>query len=285
MSPSRFFLMEAYKSQHPSRLWWCPTGASAFLPIHAAGVYDGDATDCISHYAISSYAPTLQVLLDRPSSNTTSSKFTVVLEPNAPKCTSLPGAEKELKIIQSHIPGESLTILRSPNGFEVMKHLQQSAIVHFACHGVQDSGNPLDSGLIFADGCLTLSEIIRGQDDDNDNVKHVERRMSLAFLSACQTAVGDKSIPDEAMHLAATLLFAGFRGVVGTMGNMQDLDGPKVADTFYEYLFKDFDPNTVPPQTLDLTKAAEALHFAVLKLRKEPGMTFCRWVPFVHYGL
>ena len=66
---------------------------------------------------------------------------------------------------------------------------------------------------------------------------------------------------------------------------MQDLDGPKVADTFYEYLFKDFDPNTVPPRMLDLTKAAEALHFAVLKLRKEPGMTFRRWVPFAHYGL
>ena len=180
-------------------------------------MYDGDATDCISHYTISSYAPTLQVLLDRPSFNTTSSKFTVVLEPNAPKCTSLPGAEKESKIIQSHIPGESLTILRSPHGFEVMEHLQQSAIVHFACHGVNDSDNPLDSGLMLADGRLTLSEIIRGQ-DDNANVKHVERRMSLAFLSACQTAVGDKDMPDEAMHLAATLLFAGFRGVVGTMG-------------------------------------------------------------------
>ena len=44
--------------------------------------------------------------------------------------------------------------------------------------------------------------------------------MSLAFLSACETAKGDSKTPDEAIHLAATLLFqlfAGFRGVVATM--------------------------------------------------------------------
>jgi CHAT domain-containing protein len=40
---------------------------------------------------------------------------------------------------------------------------------------------------------------------------------SLAFLCACETAMGDKQLPDEAIHLGATMLFAGFRGVVATM--------------------------------------------------------------------
>jgi hypothetical protein len=66
---------------------------------------------------------------------------------------------------------------------------------------------------------------------------------------------------------------------------MNDEDGPKIADTFYEYLFKDCNSNSNPPVFPDLTKAAEALHYAVSKLRKEPGMTFKCWVPFVHYGL
>jgi hypothetical protein len=35
----------------------------------------------------------------------------------------------------------------------------------------------------------------------------------------------------------------------------------------------------------DLTRAAEALHLAVAKLREEPNISFKRWVPFVHYGL
>lgn len=32
----------------------------------------------------------------------------------------------------------------------------------------------------------------------------------LAFLSACDTAMGDEKQPDQAVHLASTMLFAGF---------------------------------------------------------------------------
>jgi CHAT domain-containing protein len=39
----------------------------------------------------------------------------------------------------------------------------------------------------------------------------------LAYLSACQTAKGDRNAPDQAVHLAASMLFCGFRSVVGTM--------------------------------------------------------------------
>lgn len=67
--------------------------------------------------------------------------------------------------------------------------------------------------------------------------------------------------------------------------SMNDEDGPQIADTFYEHLFRGCDLGANPPALPDLTKAAEALHFAVKKLRKESGMTFKRWVPFVHYGL
>jgi CHAT domain-containing protein len=94
-------------------------------------------------------------------------------------------------------------------------HLHESSIVHFACHGIQDWRRPLDSGLILTDGRLKLWEIMRGPERDGelDNQKY----MSLAFLSACETAKGNDTMPDETMHLAATLLFAGFPGVVATM--------------------------------------------------------------------
>jgi CHAT domain-containing protein len=94
-------------------------------------------------------------------------------------------------------------------------HLRESAIVHFACHGIQDLKHPLDSGLILTDGRLKVSEIMRRP--ENEKASNVKNTMSLAFLSACETAKGDDTVPDEAMHLAATLLFAGFRGVVATM--------------------------------------------------------------------
>lgn len=74
---------------------------------------------------------------------------------------------------------------------------------------------PLDSGLILTDGRLKVSEIMRRP--ENDNTFDLKKYMSLAFLCACETAKGDETVPDEAMHLASSLLFAGFRGVVATM--------------------------------------------------------------------
>jgi CHAT domain-containing protein len=39
----------------------------------------------------------------------------------------------------------------------------------------------------------------------------------LAYLSACETAKGDERAPDQAVHLAASMLFCGFRSVIATM--------------------------------------------------------------------
>ena len=85
--------------------------------------------------------------------------------------------------------------------------LESASLTHFACHGSQDLINPLDSALHLSDGDLKVSKIME---------QHMPTA-SLAFLSACETAKGDEKTPDEAIHLASTMLFTGFRGVVGTM--------------------------------------------------------------------
>jgi CHAT domain-containing protein len=79
-------------------------------------------------------------------------------------------------------------------------------ILHLACHGIQDS-EPLKSALQLQDGRLTIEDIMRL------DLPHAV----LAYLSACQTAKGDRKVPDQAVHLAASMLFCGFRSVVGTM--------------------------------------------------------------------
>lgn len=40
---------------------------------------------------------------------------------------------------------------------------------------------------------------------------------SLAFISACETAMGDEKLPDEAMSLGASFLFSDFRSVIATI--------------------------------------------------------------------
>ncbi|KAJ7689622.1 hypothetical protein B0H17DRAFT_1295277 [Mycena rosella] len=94
-----------------------------------------------------------------------------------------------------------------------------------------------------------------------------------------RTATGDINLEEESVHLAAGMLLAGYRGVIATMWTIGDNDAPQVAGDVYEHLVQ-----TSPP---DSTRAAEALHLAVRKLRDEAGgkKSFFHWVPFIHLGV
>jgi hypothetical protein len=202
------------KSANPSKLWWCPTGPLIFLPIHAAGIYSGTDTDYISQYVVSSYSPTLTALLDRPAKTLPPLKMTAMMEstPTNPNLFALADAPAELTAIKTRVPKQWLTTVGDSDSATVQRaldRLRTSTIIHFACHGIQHPQNPLDSGLELADGRVKVSDIMR----ETQSLKG----MSLAYLAACETGKGDKDIPDESMHLAATLLFAGYSGVVATM--------------------------------------------------------------------
>jgi CHAT domain-containing protein len=103
----------------------------------------------------------------------------------------------------------------------------------------------------------------------------------LAFLSACETAMGDQTLPEESVHLTSAMLAAGFPSVIGTMWAIADEDAPKVAQTFYETVFREgFQSEWKKP-----LNAAYALHEALKCLREDVGEDeFDRWVPFVHFG-
>jgi len=144
--------------------------------------------------------------------------------------------------------------------------------VHFACHGIQDVSEPLKSGVHLHNGRLELLEIMRQQISNPD----------LAFLSACQTSKGDLKLSEEVVHLAAGMLAAGYRGVVGTMWNISDMHGPGFAMEFYKYLLTE-----KGSEGLDSTRAAYALDYAVKKVRESLGdddAALLTWVPYVHFG-
>ncbi|KAF7351946.1 hypothetical protein MVEN_01156600 [Mycena venus] len=209
--------------------------------------------------------------------------MTALIQPVTPNASSLPETKEELRMIEKNVPKEWLTSLGGPDApaatVEIaLPHLRESSIVHFACHGTQDLENPVDTGLLLADGRLKLSKLMW-------NSSHQGQNMRMAFLSACETAKGDPTVPDEAMHLASTMLFLGFRGVVATMWTIKDYDGPTIVETFYRELFAGCNATAAPQSLPDLTKSARALHAAVTKLRADPKVPFHRWAPFVHYGL
>jgi CHAT domain-containing protein len=97
-------------------------------------------------------------------------------------------------------------IVSTPEGAAAA--LPSATLVHIACHGLQDPEEPLESAFYLGDdGALSVSDLM----------KLDLKGAYLAFLSACETAKGDRAQSDQAIHLAATMLFVGFKSVVATM--------------------------------------------------------------------
>jgi CHAT domain-containing protein len=180
----------------------------------------------------------------------------------------LRAVEPEVKKVISTVKNFAIEFLTGEQATidAVKLQLQNCSWVHLACHGKQDLIEPTKSCLLLHGHNLELETILR---------------MSLpnaqfVFLAACQTAMGDAVLVNESFHLGGALLAAGFRGAVGTLWSMHDVDGPLVAKSFYSYLVRD----GRRPQISD---AAEALHHAVLELRAK-NIPHERWIPFIHMG-
>ena len=193
------------------RIWWCPTGAFSFLPLHAAGIYTGaeNGGTTVAEFAVSSYAPTISTLLT-PHVPVDRLKVVAVIVPKTEAgLRPLPATEKELQIMSKHVPKNSLNSLvgLKTSIDDVLFELATATVAHFACHGVQHFTNPLDSALLLYRDRLTVSKLMQNQ----------IQNASLVFLDACFTAAGSQELPDEAIHLASAMLFVGFRGAIATL--------------------------------------------------------------------
>jgi CHAT domain-containing protein len=251
-----------------------------FLPVHAAGCYDAQHSQPghkVSDYVVSSYVPTLSILAPSPNPDVAPSgdlRLLAVRQPPSDGLSRLPGVSTELEHIREVIrnsPSTRTALLESSVGTveEVLTLMKESDWVHFACHGIQDATSPTMSGLCLADRRrLKISDIIALSRPHG----------GLAFLSACQTAMGEERLSDEAIHIAAGMLFAGYGGVIGTMWSISDKLAPDVARDVYKQLFRD---GTRP----DYREAARALHGAIERLRDSAKAPFVTWLPFIHVGL
>ncbi|KAI0085868.1 TPR-like protein [Irpex rosettiformis] len=263
---------------------WCPTGPLVFLPLHAAGIYDklevgmGDAQiTTLADVAVSSYTPTIQALL-RPRSQSSKyshgtgyPKILAVAEPNADGHTPIPETEEEVEVIRSIFPNSTTTCVRDEATIStVSENMETHDWVHLACHGIQNYSDSTKSAFILHGGKkMELSTLVP------KSLPNAE----LAVLSACQTATGNESLSEEAVHLAAAMLSVGYRSIIGTMWSISDDSGPTVSKKFYNILRKQIEAG-------DELRPAYALHESIKGLRNELGEdSFIEWVPFVHFGI
>ncbi|KZV76167.1 TPR-like protein [Peniophora sp. CONT] len=259
---------------------WCPTGPLTQLPLHAAGVYDSlqERQPRVYDFVVSSYIPSLSALLRcrQASRNQTSQpNVLVIAQPATPGLTRLPGTRDECARLRTVLQHTASTLLEHEQAVvaRTQAAMREHPWVHLACHGMQDTKDPTQSAFALYDGRLTLSALM-GTTAEN---------AELAFLSACQTAVGDEKVPEEAVHLAAGMLAVGFKGVVATMWSIGDAEAPVVVEAYYRKLLELRGSDSIQSGH---TGAAYALHEASKVLRDHVGeQNFVKWAPFVHFGV
>ncbi|GAA4468531.1 CHAT domain-containing protein [Phytohabitans houttuyneae] len=260
------------------RIWWCPTGPLAMLPLHAAGYHDPNDKApgrAVLDRVVSSYTTTVRALAraliddsqppaapQRPNE-----KLLVVALGRTPGQPQLPNVDRERDLLATVFPAERLTLLEGP---AATVHAVQDALgshtwAHLSCHGSQEPTSPSRGGLVLYDGRLTVADLTAGGSQGE-----------FAFLSACKTAMGGTRVADEMITVAAALQYAGRRHVIATLWSVWDTAAANVAEDVYARLVSRGD--------LRPGQSAEALHHSVRRQRDRDPYRPSVWAPFIHIG-
>lgn len=259
------------------RVWWCPVGLLAYLPLHAAGHHEDLADDSprrgaprtVLDRVVSSYTATVRGLARaRERRAGPGMRTAIVAVPDAPGAGPLEGAATEAELLTGLVPGAD--VLPHPTRSTVLAALPHHQVAHFACHSEPHRTDPWRGRLILRDhrtDPLTVADIGALRLDGG-----------LAFLSACNTTLTAPRLADEALHMTGAFQLAGYPHVVGTQWPVADRAAHQLATDFYARLTAG---GTAPP---DPALSPEALHHATRRLRADYPVTPTVWAAHTHTG-
>ena len=161
-------------------------------------------------------------------------------------------------------------MLTHPTRGTVLAALPSHRVAHFACHGYVNWDNPAASRLLLYDhhtAPLAVADISARQ-----------LTGGLAYLSACDTAVTNPTLTNEAVHITAAFHLAGYQHVIGTLWPINDTVARDLACDVYRHLTQH---GTTPP---DISRTAQALHDATRRLRARYPATPTLWAAHTHTG-
>jgi phage shock protein A len=256
------------------RIWWCPTGHLAMLPIHAAGHYDPDGQGpCAIDRVISSYTTTLTALArarhaaDTDPDPGRSRRLRAISVPEIDGAPALRYTDLELAAVSPWIPAQRPPLVGDQVTIDsVYSSLHEYDWLHIACHGTPPIPNKQPAQLYLSNNVLTVNRV----------AWETAVNSELAYLSGCHTAAGSFTDPDEAEHMAGAFQATGYQHVIGTLWGAADRTAAAVASDFYHALATD--KGSGPP------RVASALHQAIRACKHaHPKQPFL-WAPFVHLG-
>jgi CHAT domain-containing protein len=189
----------------------------------------------------------------------------IAIMPKTRNYSKLPRANTEAMKVSKHTNSHfELDLVKvSPSKETLRTAMVGKAFVHFVCHGKSNEEDPSSSSLILKDGELTVAEISQMP----------IARGSLAYLSACQTALSrTPKLEDEVITLTSAFQVAGFARVVGTLWNADDETACQVAEEFYAKLEG------------NIARSVEALDQAVLLQRRKNPDEPSLWASYIYTG-
>ena len=203
-------------------VWWIPTGPLSKFPLHAAGRHTKGSSETVLDRVMSSYSSSVKAIIHsrrRPFISSTSAQVLLVAMEHTLGNSRLPFAKKEIAMLSGMCKLMAFDPIEpGRRKQDIVSHLPQCKIFHFAGHGHTDEDDPSKSHLLLEDGkndplmVATLLEM---------NIR--ERSPFLAYLSACGTGqIRDERFVDESIHLISACQLAGFRHVIGTLWEVND---------------------------------------------------------------
>lgn len=268
------------------RVWWSPGGLLGTLPLHAAAP-DGTGPGALDR-VVSSYAPTLRTLhhartraparipsraYARPAAGGAGARrddsVLIVAVPEAAGHPALHGAREEAEWLAQRLPYATVLADGAATRTTVEARLRDHAHAHFACHAVSDPLRPSAGRLV-----------LHGPPDASPTIRDLARLRlpgaRLAYLSACDTMRISAELADESVHIASAFQMAGFPHVVGSLWQVDDTVGTRIARRVYEQL------DTGAALSTEAT--ARALHRAVIEVRADYPRTPSLWACQIHAG-
>lgn len=213
--------------QHPSadnwpHVWWIPTGPLSRFPLHAAGRHRSRSAETVLDRVISSYSLSIKAIIQGRSSHFLPpgpARAVLVAMRDTPEHTRLPFSIQEVDTISNICKLMGFDPIKPQlRKRDVLEHVSNCQLFHFAGHGYTDNIDPSHSYILLEDwktDPLTVASLLE--------MNLGESSPFLAYLSACGTGqIKNERFFDEGIHLISACQLAGFRHVIGTLWEVND---------------------------------------------------------------
>jgi CHAT domain-containing protein/tetratricopeptide (TPR) repeat protein len=208
-----------------------PCGMLTYFPLHAAWRADELSSDN-RIYAIDKcefiYAPNLSIHLAARKNMRELSSNGSILFVSDPQ--HLGGEVLALSTLESdgairYFKESTVLSGKDATTSAVLDALPGHCVLHFSCHASADLANPWNSSLMLAGrDMVSVSELLRARLSGTE----------LCILSACETGLAGLELPDEAISIGSSLLYAGSGGVIASLWSVYEASTALLMRKFYQ---------------------------------------------------